>query len=147
MNERAARRPKRVRERAEGGVGGDPVAGSDVGPDQLGIVQRCAEKTFEYHTGRGRFRLELELNPWEMVERRDNRPGGQILQRESPPLFLLACWPGIRGETVECLEARLAQPLRLTAPETVLLDHSVVEQQRDLCECGRTSQWRLASGA
>src|SRR5207245_2773792 len=105
------------------------------------------EEPFEDHTGRGRLRLQLELNSREMVERRDDRPGRQILQRKAPPLLLLAGRPGIRGETLEGLEAGLAQPLRLTAPETVLLDHFVVEQQRDRCECRRTSQWRLASGA
>ena len=46
VNERAPRRPERIRERAEGAVGRNPVAGSDVRPDQLGIVVEIYKKAF-----------------------------------------------------------------------------------------------------
>src|SRR2546430_11072545 len=72
-------------------------------------------------------------------------PVGRSLKGTPPPLLLLAGRPGFRREPPLSLEARLAQPLGLFAPKTVLLDHFGVEQQRNGYELCRTSQSHPAS--
>src|SRR5436305_1940209 len=111
------------------------------------VVERGAGQSFEDDARRDRVRLELELDARQMVERRGERTGRKAAQREAPPLFLLAARPGLRGEPLERVESRLAEPVRLAPPETVLLDRFAVEQQRDLGERRRASQWHPASGA
>src|SRR5207248_3656074 len=146
-HERASGRRQRVRDRAESRVRRDPLPGGEVWTDELRIVERRAQQPLEDHALRRGLRLELELDPGQMVERRDERTLGKVLEREPPPFLFLTGRPCAGREALECLEPRVAKPSGLFAPETVLLDRLTVEQQRDRYELGRTSQWRLASTA
>src|SRR5207302_1206908 len=140
VHERAPRRPERIGERAERGVRRHPIARCDIRPNEIGIVERSTEEALEDHAKCRRLRLDLELDARKMIEGRDEWAYGQVLQREPPPLLLLAGRPGFRREPQLSLEARRAQPLGLFAPKTVLLDHFGVEQQRNGYELCRTNQ-------
>jgi hypothetical protein len=132
VEECAPGRPQRARDRAEGGMRRHALRrGVEPAPHQIGMVERRAQQPLEDDPGRRRVGLEAEGDARKMIERRDERAGGHAFQGEPPPLLLFAGRPGLLGESGGRGHPRRAQPGRLAAPLTELLDRVPVEQQRD----------------